>query len=73
VPAEGTMARTIYDVLVAAEQCEEQFNAGVLAESLGTSINSVQVTVWRIRGRPEFYPPFSKPGIQSVFQRSQVR
>jgi hypothetical protein len=50
VPVEGSMARTIYDVLVAAEQCEEEFNAAVLAQLLCTSTNSVQVTVWRIRG-----------------------
>ena len=49
VPAEGTMARTVYDVLVAAEQSEEDFNAAVLAQSLGTSTNTVQATVWRIR------------------------
>jgi hypothetical protein len=28
------MAGTIYDVLVAAEQCEEEFNAAVLARRL---------------------------------------
>ena len=50
MPAEGTMARTIYDVLVAAEQSEEEFDAAVLAQLLGTSISTVQVTVWRIRG-----------------------
>ena len=49
MPAKGTMARTVYDVLVAAEQCEEEFNAGVLAQLLGTSTNSVQATAWRIR------------------------
>ena len=50
VPAEGTMARTVYDVLVAAEQCEEEFNAAVLARLLGTSTNTVRVTVCKIRG-----------------------
>jgi hypothetical protein len=49
VPTKGTMARTVYDVLVAAEQCEEEFNAAVLAQLLGTSTNSVQATAWRIR------------------------
>ena len=49
VPTEGTMARTVYDVLVAAEQCEEEFNAAILAGLLGTSTNSVQVASWRIR------------------------
>ena len=44
------MARTVYDVLVAAEQCEEEINAAVLAQLLGTSTNTVQATVWRIRG-----------------------
>jgi hypothetical protein len=49
VPAKGTMARTVYDVLVAAEQCEEEFKAAVLAGFLGTSANTVQATAWRIR------------------------
>jgi hypothetical protein len=49
VPAAGTMARAVYDVLVAAEQCEEQFRCAVLAELLGTTTNSVQATAWRIR------------------------
>jgi len=44
VPAKGTMARIVYDVLVAAEQCEEEFKAAVLARFLGTSTNSVQAT-----------------------------
>ena len=43
------MARTVYDVLVAAQQCEEEFNCAVLAQLLGTSTNSVQATAWRIR------------------------
>ena len=50
MPAEGTMARTIYDVLVAAEQCEEEFNAAALARLLGTTVNTVKATAWRIRG-----------------------
>jgi hypothetical protein len=49
VPAKGTMARTVYDVLVAAEQCEEEFKSAVLARLLGTSANAVQATAWRIR------------------------
>ena len=49
VPTKGTMARTVYDVLVAAEQSEEQFNYAVLAQLLGTSTSSVQVTACRIR------------------------
>ncbi len=49
VPAEGTMARTVYDVLVAAQQCEEEFDCSVLAELLATTTNSIQATAWRIR------------------------
>ena len=44
------MARTIYDVLVAAEQCEEEFNAAALARLLGTTVNTVKATASRIRG-----------------------
>ena len=62
VPAEGTKARTIYDVLVAAEQCEEEFNAVVLARLLGTTVNTVQTTVWRVRTR-QIDPAFSKARI----------
>ena len=43
------MARTVYDVLVAAEQCEEEFKSAVLALLLGTTVNTVQATAWRIR------------------------
>ena len=43
------MARTVYDVLVAAEQCEEEFKSAVLARLLGTTVNTVQATAWRIR------------------------
>ena len=50
MPAKGTMARTVYDVLVAAEQCEEEFKSAALARLLGTTVNTVQATVWRIRG-----------------------
>jgi hypothetical protein len=49
VPTRGTMARTVYDVLVAAEQCEEEFKSAVLARLLGTTVNTVQATAWRIR------------------------
>jgi hypothetical protein len=49
VPTHGTMARTVYDVLVAAEQCEETFKSAVLARLLGTTVNTVQATAWRIR------------------------
>jgi hypothetical protein len=49
VPAKGTMARIVYDVLVAAEQCEEEFKAAVLARVLGTTTNSVHVMASRIR------------------------
>jgi len=41
---QRTMARIVYDVLVPAEQCEEEFKAAVLARFLGTSTNSVQAT-----------------------------
>jgi len=43
------MARTVYDVLVAAEQCEEEFKSAVMARLLGTTVNTVQATAWRIR------------------------
>ena len=49
VPTRDTMARTVYDVLVAAEQCEEEFKSAVLARLLGTTVNTVQATAWRIR------------------------
>ena len=49
VPAEGTMARTVYDVLVAAEQSGEEFNSAFVAQLLGTSANAVQATAWRVR------------------------
>jgi hypothetical protein len=49
VPATGTMARTVYDVLVAAEQSGEEFDYAVLAQLLGTSPNSVYVMASRIR------------------------
>ena len=49
VPAKGTMARTVYDVLVAAEQCGEEINYAFLARLLGRSTNTVQATAWRIR------------------------
>ena len=49
MPAKGTMARIVYDVLVAAEQCEEEFKAAALARLLGTTTNSVQVMASRIR------------------------
>ena len=49
MPTRGTMARTVYDVLVAAEQCEEEFKSAVLARLLGTTVNTVQATAWRIR------------------------
>jgi len=53
VPAKGTMARIVYDVLAAAEQCEEEFKAAALARVLGTSTNSVQVMASRIRCGPK--------------------
>ena len=43
------MARTVYDVLVAAEQCEEELRICVLARLLGTTVNTVQATAWKIR------------------------
>jgi hypothetical protein len=77
VPTKGTMARTVYDVLVAAEQSQEQFNSAVLARLLGTSTSSVQVTACRIRhganltgrsqpvqlnsGRAQYAAPHSAP------------
>jgi len=57
------MAGTIYDVLVAAEQCEEEFNAAVLARLLGTTVNTVQATAWRIRGGRQIDRAFSKARI----------
>ena len=69
VPAEGSMARTVYDVLVAAQQSGEEFNSAFLAQLLGTSANAVQATAWRVR-RGAKSSRRSKPAHLSISRRN---
>ena len=72
MPAEETMARTVYDVLVAAEQSGEEFNSAVLAQLLGTSTNAVQATAWRVR-RGAKSSRRSKPAYVRISRRNLQR
>ena len=69
LPASGTMSRTVYDVLVAAQQSGEEFRYTDLAELLGTTTKTVYFLASRIRAGSWKKSPRNPPSARNMSSR----